>query len=63
MEDQTTPGDGDYTAQDEEKMDRAAQAGTSGAFGAGDSTSGVTDDNMRQDAEEAFGGAGEQSES
>lgn len=52
---QLTPGDEDYTQADEERMDRAAQAGTGGAFGAGVGTSGTTADNMRQDAEDAFG--------
>lgn len=61
MDDQPPPGDGDYTEQDEANMDRAAQAGTGGAFGASAGTSGTTDDNMRQDAEDAFGGEQEQS--
>lgn len=60
MDDQIQSGDGDYTEQDEQNMDRAAQSGTGGAFGVGGGTSGTTDDNMRQDAEEAFGGQEEQ---
>lgn len=62
MDDQQQSGGEDYTQQDEEKMDRAAQSGTHGAFGAGDSTGGTTEDNMRQDAEDAFGGQGDQTD-
>lgn len=43
----------EYTQQDEEKMDRVAQAGVEGAFGAAPGAS-ETRERMRQDAEQAF---------
>ncbi len=46
----------EYTRQDEEKMDRVAQAGVEGAFGAAPGAD-ETRERMRQDAEQAFGGA------
>lgn len=48
----------DLTRSDENMMDRAAQAGTTGAFGeAGSSDS----EQRRQDAEDAFSGSGDSS--
>lgn len=44
----------DLTRSDENSMDRTAQAGTTGAFGAGDATD---SEQRRQDAEDAFGGS------
>jgi hypothetical protein len=44
----------DLTRSDENSMDRTAQAGTTGAFGAGNETD---REQRRQDAEDAFGGA------
>jgi hypothetical protein len=44
----------EYTQEDEAKMDRAAQSGAEGAFGA-PSDSAETVDQMREDAEAAFG--------
>jgi hypothetical protein len=46
----------DLTRRNEDSMDRAAQAGTTGAFGAGD---GTDSEQRRQDAEAAFGGEAE----
>ncbi len=46
----------DYTQQDEEKMDRVAQAGVEGALGAAEEGSKAREQ-MREDAEVAFGGA------
>lgn len=43
----------DYTQEDEAKMDRAAQAGMEGAFGANPQPEEVERE-MRQDAEDAF---------
>ena len=42
----------DLTRSDENSMDRAAQAGTTGAFGTGSSTE---SEQRREDAEAAFG--------
>ena len=42
----------DLTRSDENSMDRMAQAGTTGAFGAGSATD---SEQRRQDAEDAFG--------
>ncbi len=44
----------DYTQEDEEKMDRAAQSGAEGAFGTDQHD--PTREGMRQDAEDAFKG-------
>jgi len=49
------PGGQDYTSEDEEKMDRASQAGVDGAFGA-DADGEKERETLREDAEEAFGG-------
>lgn len=46
----------DLTRYDENSMDRAAQSGTTGAFGTGDATD---SEQRRQDAEAAFGGTAE----
>ncbi len=48
----------DLTRSDENSMDRTAQAGTTGAFGAGNETD---HEQRRQDVEAAFGGAAESS--
>lgn len=48
----------DLTRSDEAAMDRTAQAGTTGAFGAGDAAS---SQQRREDAEAAFGGSSEES--
>ena len=45
----------DQALEDAERMDRAAQAGNTGAFGAAP-TGNQTEDQLRQDAERAFGG-------
>ncbi|MBV9787050.1 MAG: hypothetical protein JOZ51_02670 [Chloroflexi bacterium] len=44
----------DLTRSDENLMDRAAQAGTTGAFGEGNSSD---SEQLRRDAEDAFGGS------
>ena len=44
----------DQTRSDEIRMDREAQAGTTGAFGQGNSSD---SEQLRQDAEDAFGGS------
>ena len=49
----------DLTRHDENQMDRAAQAGMSGAFGAG-TDSDAAPESMRTDAEAAFGGTVEE---
>ena len=51
---QQTSGNQDiekYTREDEEKMDRAAQAGMEGAFDAGDQN---VEEQVKRDAEQAF---------
>ena len=48
----------DLTQYDENMMDRAAQAGTTGAFGAGGDQASTTE-SRREDVEAAFGGEAE----
>ncbi len=48
----------DLTNYDENEMDRTAQAGVSGAFGAAEDAE-ETRETMREDAEAAFGGSAE----
>lgn len=52
---QMDPSQQDYTEQDAEEMDRVAEAGVSGAFGANPDAE-QEREQMRQDAEDAFGG-------
>jgi hypothetical protein len=52
---QMDPSQGDYTEQDAEQMDRVAEAGVSGAFGANPDAE-QERAQMREDAEDAFSG-------